>query len=100
MAFLEFNNSIVVYGGRNDNKSKSSVLNDVFFLQVDTLTWINVNFKSKKKPSSRFSHACAIEGSKMIIFGGVGSKFGMEQSIEVIHFDPEDLNRNFTNILK
>jgi N-acetylneuraminic acid mutarotase len=100
MAFLEFNNSIVVYGGRNDNKSKSSVLNDVFFLQVDTLTWINVDFKNKKNPSSRFSHACAIEGSKMIIFGGVGSKFGMEQSIEVIHFDPEDLNRNFTNILK
>lgn len=56
MDYLKFNNSIVVFGGRNDNQLGSSVLNDLYFLQVDTLTWINVEYVNKK-PASRFSHA-------------------------------------------
>jgi hypothetical protein len=100
MAYFEFNNSILIYGGRNDSQSLTSVLKDIYFLQIDTLTYIKVEFQSKKTPSSRFSHACAIQGSKMIIFGGVGGTFGMEQSIEVIQFDPDRFNESFTNILK
>lgn len=100
MTYFEFNNSILIYGGRNDSQSLSSVLKDIYFLQVDTLTYIKVEFHSKKTPSPRFSHACAIQGSKMIIFGGVGGTFEMEQSIEVIQFDTEKFNESFTNILK
>ncbi|CAI2387727.1 unnamed protein product [Moneuplotes crassus] len=99
MEYFAFNNSILVFGGRNDHQLGSSVLNDMYFLQVDTLTWINVDFVNKN-PASRFSHACGIQGSKLIIFGGVGSNFGMEQSVEIIEFDPEKFSKcNFTNIL-
>ncbi|CAI2358871.1 unnamed protein product [Moneuplotes crassus] len=99
MEYLKFNNSILVFGGRNDNNQKSSVLNDMYFLQMDTLTWISVTY-ANKKPAARFSHACGIQDSKLIIFGGVNSNFEMEQSVEVIEFDPEKFgNTNFTNIL-
>mmetsp|Transcript_11563 Transcript_11563/g.10236 ORF Transcript_11563/g.10236 Transcript_11563/m.10236 type:complete len:155 (+) Transcript_11563:112-576(+) len=56
MEYFKFNNSIIIHGGRNDNESVSPVLNDLHFLQIDTLTWIRVEFLNKK-PSARFSHA-------------------------------------------
>lgn len=99
MDYLKFNNSIILFGGRNDNSAGSSVLNDMYFLQIDTLTWINVEFINKKL-APRFSHACAIQDSRMIIFGGVGSDFSMEKTLEVVEFDPEKIARmSFTNIL-
>lgn len=99
MEYLELNNSIVIHGGRNDNQSVSSVLDDMFFLQVDTLTYIKVKYKNKT-PAARFSHACCIQGTKLIIFGGVGSNFGMEQSLEIWEFDTDKFQtNNFTNIL-
>ena len=87
MGYCEFNNSIIIHGGRNDNQSKDSVLNDLYYLQVDTLTWIQVIFNNSKSPAARFSHACEIIGSKLIIFGGVGNKYGMEKSLEIIEID-------------
>ena len=85
MQYCDFNNSIVIHGGRNDNNSSDSVLNDLFYLQVDTLTWIKVKFNGEGKESTpRFSHAWAIYDSKILIFGGVGRHFGMEKSLEII----------------
>jgi N-acetylneuraminic acid mutarotase len=89
MKYFPFNNSIIVHGGRNDNNSTSSVLNDLYFLQVDTLTWIQIQFQQGKKPNARFSHACGIVDTRMIVFGGVGSDFGMDQSLEVVEFDTD-----------
>lgn len=90
MQYCEWNNSIVIHGGRNDNKSSESVLNDLFFLQVDTLTWIEVKFNSGGKPPiARFSHAGDVFDSKILIFGGVGNHFGMEKSLEIIELDPD-----------
>jgi len=98
MEYFEFNNSIVIHGGRNDNQSVSSVLDDMYFLQTDTLTWIKVEFVNKK-PGARFSHAWTIQNTKLVIFGGVGSNFGMEQSIEAVELNPEKFGENYTNIL-
>ena len=92
MDYCEWNNSIIVHGGRNDNKVNSPVLNDLYFLQMDTLTWIEVKFEQGKIPLARFSHACTIFESKIIIFGGVGRKFSMEKSIEIIELNPDSFN--------
>ena len=90
MQYWEYNNSIIIHGGRNDNNSSDSVLNDLFFLQVDTLTWIEVNFKNPAKTSTpRFSHAWAIFDSRILIFGGVGKTFEMEKSLEIIELNPD-----------
>lgn len=89
MEYCEFNNSILIHGGRNDNDMSQSVLNDLFYLQVDTMTWIEVKYQTGKESSHRFSHACAIHESKLIIFGGVDKDFGMEKSLEIIEMDPE-----------
>ena len=88
MGYCEWNDSVIVHGGRNNN-SQGSVLNDMFFLQVDTLTWIQVDFQNKKVQNARFSHSWAFHDTKLIIFGGVGSDFGMEQSMEIVELDPE-----------
>ena len=90
MEYCEFNNSILIHGGRNDNSLVNSVLNDLHFLQVDTLTWIEVKYETGKGSTPRFSHACAIYGSKIIIFGGVNQEFGMEKSLEIVEMNPDN----------
>ena len=89
MEYCEFNNSILVHGGRNDNDVSKSILSDLYYLQVDTLTWIEVKYVYDRTSTPRFSHACSIYGSKLIIFGGVGQSFGMEKSLEIIEMNPD-----------
>jgi hypothetical protein len=41
MSFYEEGNVLIVYGGRNDN-IESSVLNDIYLLELQKLEWIKV----------------------------------------------------------
>jgi len=94
MEYFEFNNAIIIHGGRNDNNKIKSILNDLYFLQVDTLTWIEVKYVNGKESNPRFSHACALLDTKLIIFGGVGNEFGMEKSLEIIEMNPDNFKIN------
>ena len=66
-------NLLVVYGGRNDTlfaKGKPPIISEVFALELESLTWINVPM-SGLRPQPRSSHVATVTGTKMIVFGGM-----------------------------
>ena len=78
MNYFEPMNSLVLFGGRNDTimekkmKAKENFLNDLWLLNLESMTWINV-IGIGETPSERYSFCSTIYGSRLVIFGGLNS---------------------------
>jgi hypothetical protein len=90
MNFFEKSKSIIIHGGRNDNLSSSSGLNDTFILDLLDFNWIKVHLYSNVnnfKVISRFGHNSSIFSNKLIIFGGMNNNNYIGSSIFIINLD-------------
>ena len=66
-------NILVIHGGRNDGSlipQKFPFLGDCWVLQLDNLMWVSVVIAGGKD-HPKCSHAAAVVGTKMIVFGGI-----------------------------
>ena len=90
MNYYEKSKYIIIHGGRNDNLSSSSGLNDTFILDLLNFNWIKIQLYSNIhnfKIISRFGHNSSIFANKLIIFGGMNNNNYIGSSLFIINLD-------------
>jgi len=83
MNYFEDLNVIVIYGGRDDYYDRVS-FSDMFVLDLVNFIWIKVSFYDEI-PLERSEHCTVIEGSKMIILGGMCQSLYLRSDIYEIN---------------
>ena len=90
MNYYEKSKYIIIHGGRNDNLSSSSGLNDTFILDLLYFNWFKVQLYSNIhgfQIISRFGHNSAIFANKLVIFGGMNNNNYIGSSLFIINLD-------------
>jgi N-acetylneuraminic acid mutarotase len=87
MNFFEKLNVVIIYGGKNDKmKNGPSYFNDMFFLDVETLSWINIEFNDNIYPA-RAAHCSCLLGNELIIFGGKNEDYFLKSDLLICNLD-------------
>lgn len=90
MDYYEKRNILILFGGWDESiGTKGKIYNDLFFLEIESLIWKEVKFLSKP-PKAWFSHSMCVLGQRIIVFGGMGDKFRIENSIDLFLLDSEE----------
>ena len=90
MDYYEKANYLIVHGGRNDELSETSALDDTFVLDLDNLEWVKVELYSNTidfKVISRYGHKSTIFSNKLIIFGGINNNNYIGSSLFIVNLD-------------
>ena len=90
MDYYEKGNYLIVHGGRNDDLSATSALNDTFVLDLENLGWVKIelyNNSNNFKVISRYGHKSTIFSNKLIIFGGMNNNNFIGSSLFIINLD-------------
>jgi hypothetical protein len=90
MDYYEKANYLIVHGGRNDELSDTSALDDTFVLDLDNLEWVKVELYSNTidfKVISRYGHKSTIFSNKLIIFGGMNNNNYIGSSLFIVNLD-------------
>ena len=106
MDFFEKLDVVIIYGGRNEKSKQGPYFNDMFFLDVQTLTWVNVELNDNKNFFPRCSHCSCIVDNEIIIFGGINENFYLKSDLFIGNLDILEsskivkVNKNYKNKLK
>ena len=91
MNYIPQKNIAIVFGGRNDEHfafSGAAYLNDVWVLSLDRLCWQQWNPGSQASvPVARYSHAAAVIGSAVVVFGGLSDENYCRADIHALDMD-------------
>ena len=90
MDYYEKSNYLIVHGGRNDELSATSALDDTYVLDLENLGWVKVELYSNSnnfKVISRYGHKSAIFSNKLIIFGGMNNSNFIGSSLFIVNLD-------------
>ena len=90
MDFYEKANYLIIHGGRNDDLSSTSALDDTFVLDLDNFGWVKVELYSNTndfKVISRYGHKSTIFSNKLIIFGGMNNNNFIGSSLFIVNLD-------------
>ena len=87
MDFFEKLDVVIIYGGKNDRSKYGPYFNDMFFLDVENLNWINIELNYNKNFYTRGKHCSCIVENELIIFGGVNEKFLLRSDLLVCNLD-------------
>ena len=84
MTYFPGFNFFAVFGGRQDTVCSSGYrcFNDMHLFNLLTLTWTEVK-QHGAVPEGRCSHAAAVFGSKLIVFGGIHNSHYCANSVQV-----------------
>ena len=67
MNFFEKLNMLVIYGGKNENSKYGPYFNDMYFLDVETFTWIKIELNKNENFYPRGGHCACIVENEIII---------------------------------
>jgi len=87
-------NSLVLFGGRNSEKSAEGYccFGDLYLLDLGTLLWRAVRTEGCG-PGARCAHVAAAAGGKVVVFGGVdGGKYCSGDTF-VLEMQPQDCSK-------
>ena len=87
MDFFEKLDVVIIYGGKNDKSKNGPYFNDMFFLDVENLNWINIELNYNKNFYPRGKHCSCIVENELIIFGGVNEKFLLKSDLLICNLD-------------
>ena len=88
MDFFEKLNVVIVYGGQNDKSKTGPYFNDMFFLDVQTLSWINIELLNDEHSyPTRGAHCSCLVDNELIIFGGKNEKFFLKSDLLICNLD-------------
>ena len=90
MNYFEKSNFLIIHGGRNDNISSISALDDTFILDLSNFEWVKIQLYSNIpdfKVFSRYGHKSSIFLDKLIILGGVNNSNYIGSSLFIINLD-------------
>ena len=90
MDYYNKSNYLIIHGGRNDELSATSALDDTFILDLENLEWLKVELYSNSdnfKVISRYGHKSTIFSNKLIIFGGMNNNNFIGSSLFIVNLD-------------
>ena len=90
MDYFEKSHFLIVHGGRNDNISTTSALDDTFVLDLTNFGWVRIELYSNIpdfKVFSRYGHKSSIVSNKLIILGGANNKNYIGSSLFIVNLD-------------
>ena len=88
MDYFEKLNVVIIYGGKNDkSKNNGPYFNDMFFLDVETLSWIQIELNDDHSFPTRGSHCSCIVDNELIIFGGRNDKYFLKSDLLICNLD-------------
>ena len=87
MDFFEKLDVVIIYGGKNEHSSSGPFFNDMYFLDVETLNWINIELNYNKNFYPRGEHCSCIVDNELIIFGGENEKFFLKSDLLICNLD-------------
>ena len=90
MDYFEKSNFLIIHGGRNDNISTTSALDDTFVLDLTNFGWVRIELYSNIqdfKVFSRYGHKSSIVSNKLIILGGANNKNYIGSSLFIVNLD-------------
>jgi len=87
MLFYQQSNSLIIYGGRNDSLGEQMVLGDMFMLNLQTLTWYQVEMLGNQLVRPKYSFQCCYLSQKLIVFGGMNSEGYCRSELHVIELN-------------
>ena len=99
MEYFEKGNYLIIHGGRNDDISVTSALNDTFILKLENLEWVYVTLYSNIQNFeviSRYGHKSTIFSDKLVIFGGMNNSNYIGSSLFIVNLDFY-YNRDYKN---
>jgi len=89
MNYCDSLNVLIVYGGKNEAMLKtgkpSAILNDMYILSIDILTWTKIDMDTGAPLPFRTRHSSDIVGNKLYIFGGTNDSCISEQQPLVVY---------------
>lgn len=85
MKLFRFINSLIVYGGRNDEMN--CCFNDLFALNLEKLAWTKLNTNENKLNECKSSFGSDSYRSRLLVFGGINFKGFIDNDLYVIEFD-------------
>lgn len=85
MKFAKFMNSVIIYGGRNDETS--CCYSDIFTLNLGSLTWLKINLLDSKYNEEKFSFASDLYNTRLLVFGGLNYNGFLNNELYVVEFD-------------
>ena len=87
MNFFEKLNVVIIYGGKNEYSKYGPYFNDMYFLDVETLTWIRIELNINENFYPRGRHCSSIVENEIIIFGGNNDKFLLKSDLLIGNLD-------------
>lgn len=90
MNYFEKSNFLIIHGGRNDNISSTSALDDTFILDLTNFGWVKIELYSNLpdfKIFSRYGHNSIIFSDKLIVLGGVNNNNYIGSSLFIVNLD-------------
>jgi hypothetical protein len=90
MDYYEKANYLIIHGGRNDDISATSALDDTFIFDLEHFEWFKVELYSNSnnfKVISRYGHKSTIFSNKLIIFGGMNNSNFIGSSLFIVNLD-------------
>ena len=87
MNFYEKLNVVVIYGGKNEYSKYGPYFNDMYFLDVEILTWIKIELNSNDNFFTRGRHCSCIVDNEIIIFGGKNDNFLVKTDLLIGNLD-------------
>ena len=87
MNFYEKLNVVIIYGGKNEYSKYGPYFNDMYFLDVETLTWIKIELNLNESFYPRGRHCSCVVGDEIIIFGGNNDNFLLKTDLLIGNLD-------------
>ena len=90
MSFYERGNFLIIHGGRNDDMSESSALNDTYLFDLENFEWLRVELYSDIrgfKVLNRCGHQSVIFSNILIIVGGMNNNNYLGSSLMIVNLD-------------
>lgn len=87
---------LVVYGGKNDTlygTSQEVCLNDIRIFNIEQMAWSPVSSYGNVPEVGRYLHGAATFGTKMFIFGGVGSQHFVDDEVKCVELNQAEANK-------
>lgn len=81
-------NNVVLFGGRNDSLGQPNkcIFNDIWLLKLNLLQWTKVQSYGEI-PDRRYSFTSCLNGTQLIIFGGLNGKTYNSAGVYVCEMD-------------